>query len=71
MRTQPHGFGNLPPREHAPAPPVAVLARARQLPCATRPNVWQPCTPPEGSDQRHSPQILIKPIQKIYGRMCW
>ena len=28
------------PASHAPAPPIAVLARARQLPCATRPNVW-------------------------------
>jgi hypothetical protein len=37
VRTRPHGFGNLPPASHAPAPPVAVLARARQLPCATRP----------------------------------
>src|SRR6478735_9636787 len=39
VRTRPHGFGDLPPASHAPAPPIAVLARARQSPCATRPNV--------------------------------
>jgi hypothetical protein len=27
VRTRPHGFGNLPPASHAPAPPVAGTAR--------------------------------------------
>jgi hypothetical protein len=40
VRTRPHGFGDPPPASHAPAPPIAVLARVRQSPCATRPNVW-------------------------------
>ena len=45
VRTGPHRFGDLPPASHAPAPPIAVLTRARQLPCATRPKVWRPRTP--------------------------
>jgi hypothetical protein len=36
VRTRPHGFGDLPPASHAPAQPIAVLARARQLPWQRR-----------------------------------